>query len=77
MLSFKDPIGIDNDKWIRKLSRGAGLIVAAWGNHGKHMGRSDEIRRKIKELNYLKLNASGEPSHPLCLNSGLKPTLLR
>jgi len=77
MLSSKDPIGIDNDKWLRKLSKGAGLVVAAWGNHGKHMGRSHQIREDISNLHYLKLNASGEPSHPLYLKSTLKPKLLK
>jgi hypothetical protein len=75
MLSSQDPIGIDNDKWLRKLSKSAGLVVAAWGNHGKHIGRSDEIRKAVSNLYYLKLNASGEPSHPLYLKSNLKPKL--
>lgn len=77
MLSSKDPTGVDNDKWLRKLSKGAGLVVAAWGNYGKHMGRSDKIRQKFSNLYYLKLNASGEPSHPLYLKSNLKPKLLK
>ena len=76
MLSSQDPIGIDNDKRLRKLSKSAGLVVAAWGNHGKHIGRSDEIRKEVSNLYYLKLNASGEPSHPLYLKSNLKPKLL-
>jgi hypothetical protein len=75
MLSSQDPIGIDNDKRLRKLSKSAGLVVAAWGNHGKHIGRSDEIRKAVSNLYYLKLNASGEPSHPLYLKSNLKPKL--
>ena len=77
MLSSKDPIGVDNDKWLRKLFKGAGLVVAAWGNYGKHMARSEKIRQEFSNLYYLKLNASGEPSHPLYLKSTLKPKLLK
>ena len=76
MLSSKDPIGVNNDKWLRELSNNADLVIAAWGNYGKHMDRSHQIREDITDLHYLKLNASGEPSHPLYLKSNLKPKLL-
>ena len=73
----KAPVGDANDKWLSKLHRDAGLVVAAWGNHGKHMARSEKIRQEFSNLYYLKLNASGEPSHPLYLKSTLKPKLLK
>ena len=34
MLRVNDPIGIDNNSWLKKLSKAAGLTVVAWGNHG-------------------------------------------
>lgn len=73
MLRVKDPNGKDNNKWLKKLSKAAGLTVAAWGNHGKHLNRSQDVQEFLKDLHYLQLNRSGEPSHPLYLKSTLKP----
>jgi hypothetical protein len=75
MLRVKDAIGKDNNKWLKKLSKAAGLRVVAWGNHGKHFNRSQEVQEFLKDLHYLKLNRSGEPSHPLYLKSTLKPKI--
>ena len=67
------PIGSNNDRWLRKLSREAGIVVAGWGNHGKHQNRSSKVKAMISPLHYLKLNKSGEPAHPLYLKANLKP----
>jgi len=37
MKGATDPVGPDNDEWLVKSSKEAGLIVAAWGNHGEFM----------------------------------------
>ncbi|MCK5296950.1 MAG: DUF1643 domain-containing protein [Alphaproteobacteria bacterium] len=68
-----NPIGDENDVWLKKLSDGAGVVVAAWGNDGSFNGRSEEIRNMLPNLHYLKLNESGEPAHPLYLSGDLKP----
>ena len=70
----KDPVGDANDKWLSKLHRDAGLVVAAWGNDGKFLGRADEVTKQLSNLYCLKINKSGEPAHPLYLKKGLKPT---
>jgi len=59
------PIGSGNDDWIIRLVKKAGLVVAAWGNHGSYLGRSQDVRVMIPELMCLKINQSGEPAHPL------------
>jgi len=69
----KDPVGDANDKWLSKLHRDAGLVVAAWGNDGKFLGRADEVTKQLPNLYCLKINKSGEPAHPLYLKKGLKP----
>ena len=69
MLKVVDPIGIDNDQILFNLAKDAGLIVAAWGNKGSFMGRSDYIARSLQNLMCLKINKSGEPAHPLYLKS--------
>ncbi len=65
MMSASYPIGIDNDRWLKRLSNNAGVIVAAWGNDGSFMGRSKEVARMFKNLKCLKMNKTGEPAHPL------------
>jgi hypothetical protein len=63
-----DPIGPENDKWIQDQLGKAGLIVGAWGNHGKFMGRGEYYLEKISDLCYLKMNKTGHPAHPLYLS---------
>ena len=73
MKATKDPVGIENDKWIIEFSKMSGLVIAAWGNHGTHLGRAEEIKKMIPNLYCLSVNKSGEPTHPLYLKSDLKP----
>jgi hypothetical protein len=76
MKSVKDPVGRGNDAAIVKAARQAKLVVCAWGSHGTHLGRSSEVRDLLEktELHILRLNAGGEPAHPLYLPASLKPT---
>ena len=73
MLDAADPVGKENDRWLVELSGKAGLVVAAWGNTGSYMRRSQQVRRILPNLHCLKLNKSGEPAHPLYLKASLRP----
>ena len=73
MMAAENPVGEANDEWLLNLASGAGVVVAAWGNDGGHLSRSQSVRRLLPNLHYLKLNRSGEPAHPLYLRSGLQP----
>lgn len=73
MMASKDPIGSENDNWIKKLSKDAGVIVAAWGNDGSYMGRSKNIMDMVPNLKCLKINKTGEPAHPLYQPSSATP----
>ncbi len=65
MMGAADPVGPDNDAWLQRLAAEAGLVVAAWGNDGGFQERSAAVRAMLPELHCLKVNASGEPAHPL------------
>ena len=65
MKRAEEPVGNENDAWLDRLCKEAGLVVAAWGNDGGHLGRSDIIRARYGDLKCLHMNASGEPAHPL------------
>lgn len=65
MMLVAEPIGLENDDWLKKLAKDAGVIVAAWGNNGAYLGRSSEILAVLPNLKCLKKNQTGEPAHPL------------
>jgi hypothetical protein len=77
MKSADDPVGPDNNKWLKKLSKEATLIVAAWGNDGAYLGRSAEVLDMLPNPSCLKLNKSGEPAHPLYQRAALRPQRIR
>ncbi|HHB94299.1 MAG TPA: DUF1643 domain-containing protein [Campylobacterales bacterium] len=71
MFEAMNPIGSENDNFIEIYSKKVDKIVCAWGNHGVYKNRSHYIRENFNNLFYLKMNQSGEPSHPLYLKSDL------
>lgn len=76
MLMAPDPVGHENDQWLVRLSEEAGLVVAAWGDTGGHMGRSQQVKELLTGLHCLKKNKSGEPAHPLYQKATLRPVPL-
>ena len=77
MKAVRDPVGRGNDRAILRAAQESAIVVCAWGNHGAHRGRSEAVRellRKAKiEARVLRMNAGGEPAHPLYLPANLKP----
>lgn len=73
MKAAEDPIGPDNDRALIDAGESAGVIIAAWGVHGAHLGRDEEIWKMFPHLSYLKMTKYGYPAHPLYLPRGLKP----
>ena len=75
LMIAKEPIGRDNDEFLLKNAKRATLVIAAWGNNGRHLDRSASVVSLIPNLHCLKVNHSGEPSHPLYLSSDARPRL--
>lgn len=73
MMGQPRPIGDDNDRWLAAIARDADLIVAAWGKHGRHMGRDEEIWKLINGIHCLAVNGDGTPQHPLYIPAITKP----
>lgn len=65
MKAAEDPIGEENDNWLLKFYTDAGIVIAAWGNDGSFLGRSEQVRKLIPNLHCIKMNKTGEPAHPL------------
>ena len=71
--AYQEPVGKENDAWIREIAKKAAKKVAAWGNNGKFFNRSKIILTSLDQLHCIKMNKSGEPAHPLYLKAELKP----
>ena len=68
-----DPVGPRNDEWIRRVAGKVDRVVAVWGNDGGFMERSTRVRGMLGDrLEVIRLNAGGEPAHPLYLPKGLE-----
>lgn len=73
MMRALDPVGPLNDEVLHDRAAGAGVIVAAWGVHGKFDERERVVRTALPKLHYLRLTKNGYPGHPLYLPKTLEP----
>jgi hypothetical protein len=74
LYGLADPIGPENDKFIKSMSRRAGLTVAAWGVHGAYLDRGVFVfKNLLTDPHHLALTKNGHPKHPLYLRKDLRP----
>lgn len=74
MKAAQDPVGPDNDRWLKEIGASAGLRVAAWGAHGTHRARDEAVMGLLADdLSCLALTKDGDPRHPLYLKSCVRP----
>lgn len=72
-----DPVGPENDAWLKKVVMESDIVIAAWGNRGAFNGRDELVKRMFtNQLQTLRLTKSGMPSHPLYLPSEITPVRL-
>ena len=71
-----DPIGAENDHWLRQCAEDAAVIVAAWGTRAAHRGRGLAVARLLLEypLMCLDVTVSGHPRHPLYVSGRVVPS---
>lgn len=73
-----DPIGPENDKFLKYYHSPEGLNIACWGTRGALMNRSETVIELlgINNLSCLGITKEGCPKHPLYLRRDLKPVNL-
>ena len=64
------------DFYLKKIAADAGIVVGAWGVHGKHKGRHDEVCKMIENLHCLVITNGGFPKHPLYIKGDVEPRLV-
>ena len=73
-----DPVGPENDRFIKSTCAQSAKLIACWGNHGAIGNRSDVVCQTIsRRLHCIRINKSGEPAHPLYLPATLTPIKYR
>ncbi len=71
-----DPVGLENDAYLRSLAQRVDRVVLAWGNGGTWQGRDRTVLAmfgKSLQLHCLAITQTGQPKHPLYLHSRCLP----
>ena len=64
-----DPIGPQNEMWLRRLIADATEVIVAWGDRGTYLGRDRHVLAMLRQPRCLGLSKSGSPRHPLYMRS--------
>lgn len=82
LYTHADPVGEGNDGYIERAARtvahSGGMVIAAWGAHGKLKKRGEQVRLMLQRdeilLYALVVNKDGSPKHPLYVADAAEPT---
>lgn len=73
----ESPVGPDNDATILAACRAARLVLAAWGVHGRHRARDEQVLSLLAsvdcQVQVLGLTRHGLPRHPLYVSYSQRP----
>ncbi len=70
-----DPVGPENDCYLRKIPESCERIVCGWGRHGAYLDRASGVCRMLttSKLYALEVTAGWHPSHPLYISVAAEP----
>ncbi|HEM4287187.1 TPA: DUF1643 domain-containing protein [Streptococcus suis] len=66
----ENPIGIENDDYIKQYVKLSDKVVGCWGEMGSYLNRSKKVLELLDDVYCLIINKSGEPKHPLYIKAG-------
>jgi len=70
LMRAHDPVGPDNDRYLRAAARRSDHLIVGWGGHGTYLGRARAVEilmDGVRPVHCLGLTRTGEPRHPLRL----------
>lgn len=77
MRAVADPVGVGNDRAILDSLGWADRVICAWGNHGLHLDRGQQVEAMLRQtgvpLFHLGLTGQGQPKHPLYIGYDQQP----
>lgn len=69
LYAAQDPVGPETDTELLEACRDALHVICAWGTHGTHLGRDNEVLKLLRangiQPQALAFNGDGSPKHPL------------
>ena len=71
-----EPIGEENDKYLKQIAKKSKIVVIAWGTHGNFLKRDEDVLKLISSIKApycLEITKYGHPKHPLTIRSTAKP----
>lgn len=68
LFAVPNPIGNENDQWIKKSIKGNDRMVLIYGNHGQKHHRDKAVLNLIKAPYCIELSKLKMPKHPLYLS---------
>lgn len=77
MKEQRAPVGSGNDSSILEASKSCQMSIAAWGVHGAHLGRHQEMLNLPVNWHCFGSTKDGYPRHPLYLPKWIRPFKLR
>ncbi len=73
MKRIAHPIGPENDLAIANCANQSAMTIAAWGIHGEHLGRDEQVLALIGGVHCLGVTDKGLPRHPLYVRGDTRP----
>lgn len=73
LYTASDPVGPDNDVWLRRLQAEAAIVICAWSATGSYRDRDKVVLGFIHNPHCLTKLKSGYPGHPLYKSADLQP----
>lgn len=60
-----DPVGPENDTYLKAGAASAPMTIVAWGGHGSLGDRAAKVLPMLGKVHALAVNGDGSPKHPL------------
>lgn len=73
LYTASDPVGPDNDVWLRRLQAEAEIVICAWSATGSYRSRDKVVLGFLHNPHCLTKLKSGYPGHPLYKSADLQP----